>query len=472
MSNYPKKGFQVNPWMVILGLVLFLGLFLLVGAGRILVLAFPLGSVVVGIFLYLRAPVLYVGFTWWLWFLGPLIRRLIDYQSGHLTYGPWILTPLLVTLISFATLVRHFPKSYKQDGLPFILCLGSVFYGFLIALIENPANAAVNGLLSWLCPILFGFHLFINWRDYPSYRQNIQRTFLWGVLVMGAYGIWQYLVAPGWDSFWLTNIDNLTYGSPEPLKIRVWSTMMVPQAFAAVMGAGLLLLFINQGNLRFVAAGVGYLAFLLSLARAGWLNWFAGLLLLVPSLKARLQMRLIISIIVAAIIILPLTTIEPFSTVISSRFESLSLSNVEDDVSYQARSEGLNELIGPALTEFVGGGLGSKLKSGDSGIGAYDNGFLLMLFSLGWFGTIPYLGGIILLLFKLFQGSEGRFDPFASAARAIAVSSFLVQINLNAVTINAFAMVVWGFVGVGMAAHKYYLYQRICYQNPSKCQGK
>ena len=460
MSNCPTKSFQVNPWIVILGLVLFLGLFLLLGAGRILVLAFPLGSLAVGIFLYLRAPVLYVGFTWWLWFLGPLIRRLIDYQSGYLTYGPWILTPLLVTLISFTTLVRQFPKFYKQDVLPFILCLGSVFYGFLIGLIQNPANVAVNGLLSWLCPILFGFHLFVNWRDYPSYRQNWQRTFLWGVLVMGAYGIWQYLVAPAWDSFWLMNIDNLTYGSPEPLKIRVWSTMMIPQKFAAVMGAGLLLLFINQENLRFAAAGFGYLAFLLSLARTGWLNLLLGFIILVPSLKARLQIRLIISIIVAAVIILPVTTIEPFSTVISTRFESLSLSNVDNDVSYQARSEGLNELIGPALTEFVGQGLGSELKSGDSGIGAYDNGLLLMLFSLGWFGTIPYLGGIILLLLKLFQGSKGRIDTFASAARAIAISSFLVQIGLNAVTMDSFAMVVWGFVGVGMAAHKYYLYQR------------
>ena len=83
-----------------------------------------------------------------------------------------------------------------------------------------------------------------------------------------------------------------------------------------------------------------------------------------------------------------------------------------------------------------------------------------MLFSLGWFGTIPYLGGIMLLLFKLFQGSEGRFDTFAGAARAIAVSSFLVQIGLNPLTMGSFAMVLWGFVGVGMAAHKYYLYQR------------
>ncbi|MCG8363360.1 MAG: O-antigen ligase domain-containing protein, partial [Pseudanabaenales cyanobacterium] len=71
-----------------MGLVLFLALGFLIGAGRFLVLLFPLGSIVVGVFLYRRYPIFYVGFTWWLWFLGPLVRRLIDYQSGHLTYGP------------------------------------------------------------------------------------------------------------------------------------------------------------------------------------------------------------------------------------------------------------------------------------------------------------------------------------------------------------------------------------------------
>jgi len=58
----------------------FAALCVLVGAGGILRLAFPIGSFGVGTFLYLRYPVLYIGFTWWR-FLTPC-RRLIDYQSG------------------------------------------------------------------------------------------------------------------------------------------------------------------------------------------------------------------------------------------------------------------------------------------------------------------------------------------------------------------------------------------------------
>jgi hypothetical protein len=464
MPNSLPKSFQLSlqptpAWSAILGLVLFLALGLLAGAGRLLILAFPLGSLAVGAFLYQRYPVFYASFTWWMWFLGPFVRRAIDYQCGYVTPGPWNLTPMLVTGISLMTFVRYFPQFCNQEGLPFILCLGSVLYAFFVGLIYHPiSDATVLPLLAWLTPILFGFHLFVHWREYPSYRQTIQQTFLWGVLVMGVYGIWQYFVAPGWDRFWLTNVDNPTYGFPAPLKIRVWSTMMIPQSFAANMMAGLLLLFATPGNLRFPAAGVGYLVFLLSRARAAWLSWLAGLFVFLFSLKARLQMRLIISIAVAMAIVLPVTAIAPFSTVITSRLQTFS--NLAEDTSYQARLEGQNELFGRAILQFLGTGLGTKLDTTTSDIAAYDNGILLMLFTLGWFGTLPYLAGIGLLFAKLFQSSESRFDSFASAARAIAVSHFFVQIGLNPPMMGDFGMVLWGFLSLSLAAQKYYWHER------------
>ena len=399
MSNHLFKDSQHNQqpaWMAILGLSGLIGLCLLVGAGRILVPIFPFGSLVVGLFLYWRYPILYVGFAWWLWFLAPLVRRIVDYQSGHTTPGPWILAPLLVTSISAITLIRYLPKLHYRQSLPFLLSLGGVLYGFSIGLItQEVSDKTVIPLLTWSTPILFGFHLFVNWRDYPQYRQNLQRVFFWGVLVMGIYGIFQYLVAPGWDKFWLINVGNLTYGKPEPLGIRVWSTMMIPQKFAAIMTGGLLLLFVQKGSFRFLVAGVGYLAFFLTSARTAWLNWLMGLFILVASLKARLQTRIIISIIVASLLIIPLTVIEPFSTVIISRFESFS--HVEEDGSYQARLEGYNELIKPALSEFFGRGLNTKLETEHHNIAGFDNGFLVLLLSLGWFGTIVYISGIIMI---------------------------------------------------------------------------
>ena len=459
MSNYPRQDSQSKSekpaWMAILGLSLFIGLCLLIGAGRILVPIFPLGSFAVGWFLYWRYPILYAGFTWWLWFLTPLVRRIIDYQSGHSTPGPWILSSLLVTSISTITLIRYLPKLHPRNSLPFLLSLGGVCYGFLISFITKHIGIeTIIPLLTWATPILFGFHFYVNWRDYPNYSKNLQRVFFWGVLVMGIYGIFQYLVAPKWDNFWLINSGNLTYGKPEPLGIRVWSTMMIPQKFAAVMAGGLLLLFIQKGIFRFFVAGVGYLAFLLTRARTAWLNWLMGLLILIPSLKPRLQIRIISSIIIASLLIIPLTTIEPFATVINSRFESFS--DVEEDGSYNARLEGYNELIKPALSEFFGRGLNTKLETEHENIAGYDNGFLVLLLSLGWFGTTVYLSGIVMILKQLARSIQFRNDTFALTLRAISISTFFIQIPFNPFMMAEFALPLWVFASLAMASQKYH----------------
>lgn len=457
MSNYQLKHSQPNSnsaWQVILSLSGVIILCFLVGLGKVLVPIFPLGSLAVGIFLYWRHPLLYVGFTWWLWFLSPLVRRLIDYQAGYLTPGPWILSPLLVTFICAITLIKYLPKLHYRHSLPFLLSLGGVCYGFLISLITMPINGqTIIHFLIWSTPILFGFHLFVHWQDYPNYRQNLQRVFFWGVLIMGIYGIFQYLVAPGWDNFWLVTLGNRTYGKPEPLGIRVWSTMMIPQKFGVIMAAGLLILFVQKGIFRFLVAGVGYLAFVLTTIRAAWLNWLVGLLILVVSLKSRWQTRIITSIIVASLLVMPLTIIEPFASVVKERLGSFS--HVEEDGSYNARLEGYNELIQPALSEFFGRGLGTRLETENTNIAAYDNGFLVLLFSLGWFGTIIYLSGIALIFGQLLGGKHLYKDALAIALRAISISTFMVQLGFNPVMTGEFALPVWTFASLAMASEKY-----------------
>lgn len=453
--------------MAILALVAFTALGVLAHVGGALRLAYPAGCFLVGAFLYLRHSILYLGFTWWIWFLSPWVRRLIDLHSGWVDPSPVLLAPFLATLVTLVTLVRYLPKAYRQGGLPFILCLGAVFYGFLVGLInagvpteiigepQPSVTSVIVAMLNWLTPILFGFHLFVNWRHYPSYRQNLQRTFLWGVLVMGLYGVLQYMIAPEWDNFWLENQETQVFGYPEPFEIRVFSTMNSPQPFAYVIGSGLLLLFSQQGIVRFFAAGAGYLSLLLSLARSAWMGWIVSLLLLIPAFKPRLQIRLMLSLVVMALLVIPLATTEPFSEVITGRLESLF--NVQSDESYSSRAEGYNQLLGLAVTEFVGKGLGGVFNSNP--LGGNDSGILTLLFLLGWVGMIPYLSGLVLLLLKLAQPIESGMDAFVGASRAIVLGAF-VQIGLNNVMLGVFGMVLWSFLGIVLAAQRYYWHQR------------
>ena len=454
-NNSRKQGFSLTlqpqaAWIAILGLLLITALCLAAGLGRILNIIFPAGSFVVGLFLYLRYPILYVGFTWWVFFLTPFIRRVSDFRSGFTDPSPMLLAPLLVATITIITFYRNLPKAHEQGGLPFILSAMGVFYGFLVGLINGLPVPAILSLIGWVSPILFGFHLFVNWRDYPSYRQNIQRTFLWGVLVTASYGVYQYLVAPEWDRFWLIQTKLYTsMGTPAPLGLRVWSTMNAPLQFGIVMLGGNILLFIGQGNLRIPGLVIGILSILLTSVRTVWGGFIISLITLLVSLKGGFQIRLIAFILTIFLCIVPLSTVEPFSQVIQSRVTSLS--NVKDDQSAKDRANLYGTTLNLALSEVIGKGNGT-LKPIDSGI-------IELLLTFGWMGAIPYISGLFLSFYTLFHASKSNFDPFASAARAIVVG-FLPMLAGSNVIAGISGMVFWGFMGVGMAAIKYHKNQR------------
>lgn len=447
-------------WMLIQGWACLIILLLLVGGGSLLVPIFPLSTLLLGIYLYLKVPHLYVGFVWFICFVCPLIRRIIDQQSGYVTPGRWGLTAMLVACISCITLFRNLPKINRYGGFPFLLSFIAIAYSFSIGVaLDKLDSAYVVGLLEWLGPVAFSFHLFLNWREYPINQRVIKAIFVYGVLIMGVYGIFQFCTAPAWDRFYLGNIEVASFGKPYPFQIRVFSTQSSPQGFASVMMAGLLLMFGSQSNLKFVNFGVGYLSFLLSSARSAWLGWIAGIMIFFPFIKAKYQMQFIATFLVLIALLTPLTQIEPFSETIEQRFESFS--NVEDDTSLNERTEGYGEALSLAFSEILGRGLGDPGPS--TSLGSADSGILPIMFSFGWFGAVPYMGGLLLLMFQLLQNTSGGQDLFASASRAIFIGMFS-QIPLNNIYPDIFGMVMWGFLGIGLAANKYGLSSRAAAQ--------
>ncbi len=441
-------------WAAISGLILLTIVCLLLHVGGILRLLFPASAFLVAVFLYWQAPILYVGFAWWIAFLSPFVRRWVDYQSGWVDPSPVLLAPFLVLLVTLVTFIQYLPRLYHRGGLPFLLAIGAVFYALCVGLVKQSPTGAIVATLNWLTPILFGIHLFIQWQDYPRYQQNLQRVFLWGVLITGGYGIYQYLAAPEWDCFWLINTEVVAFGTPEPLGMRVFSTMNSPGPFAVVMMAGLLLLFTNRSGLRFPGVAVGYLAFLLSLVRSAWLGWVIAVISFIPTLKPKFQMQLIITVFIMAVCVLPLVTLQPFSEVIASRLSSFTTG---EDVSYAQRLQGYNEIWSQALSEMMGKGLGYTIES--NSLGSNDSGILSIFLMMGWAGAIPYFGSLFLLFVSLFYGNVARSDPFMNTARAISLGVF-AQIGLGSATAALSGVVLWGFAGIALAGQKYAFHQQ------------
>jgi hypothetical protein len=448
MKTFPLLPRPMGGWLPILGLIVISGLLIALNLGALLRLLFPAGAVMVAVLLYQRYPILYLGFTWWIWFLSPWVRRMADFSGGWQEPNPVMLTPFMVTFVCGLTLVQKLPFISVVGGVPFLLTTAGVFYGLLVGLINGATpTALVTSFLYWITPVLFGFHLFSHWREYPAYRSNIYRCFLWGVLVMGSYGILQYLVAPQWDRLWMVQSEMPVIGTPEPLQIRVFSTLNSPGPFAQVLSAGLLLLLSNNKLLQGPAALVGYLAFLLSLARSAWICWLIGILTLLQTSRVRLQMRLSMTIVIMALLVVPLTMVEPFASVISTRVQSLT--TPEEDVSYNERMDTYRRSVDLIFSQGMGSGLGVVAR--DSNL-VLDSGLLEMLFGMGWFGSIPYLLGLGLLFGQVMRRMSN--DAFINTSRSICLGTG-ITIVLGNVLIGMPGVVLWGFLSMALAGMRY-----------------
>ncbi|MGD1921074.1 MAG: O-antigen ligase domain-containing protein [Pleurocapsa sp.] len=438
-------------WTAIIGII-FLGL---VGAvpplGRFVTLLFPLASLGVGFFLYNSYPILYLGFTWWLWFLTPFVRRLADMGGVYTEPSPILLTPFLVTALCLITLYKQIPKLNRLGklGTPFILALIGLSYSFLVGTLTRTPPKLSIASLDWLTPVVFGFHIYVNWRNYPEYKRNFERVFLYGVLFVGIYGIIQYLILPQWEVNWLRNapIDSICDGGFEALKCRVYSTLNSPEPFAGFMSAGLLLLLCSTSRLCMPAQIAVYLSFLLAMVRSSWLGWAVGFLFLIFSLKEKFQIRLIAVFLAIALCIVPMTQIEQFSG-ITERFSTFS--SLESDGSASARQDTYEEVIGEALTNWLGGGLGGR---------QYDSTLLALLMNLGWVGTTFYMGGVLFLISNLFYQSASSNDAFATATRGV-VMTIIARLPLNSPLAGVQGIIFWAFLGIGVAAHRYHQHQK------------
>lgn len=416
--------------------------------GSILNYGVPLASTFIAIYLYIKTPPLYISFVFWCWVLIPVIRRISDNYSAFVNPSPILLSPYLVSLVSIITLIKYVPKSAQYKGLPFVVAFFGISYGILVGFITRKPYVVLRESMDWIIPITIGYHFVINWKQYPHYRQVIQRTFIWAVLLMGVYGIVQFLALPDWDRLWVIESDMVTAtGSPDDSGgTRVWSTMQSGEPFSAFMAAALLVLMTSRSYFALLASIPGYISFLLSLVRSGWLGWLGGFLILASSLKVKFQIRILILFSVLLLVVLPISTSDIFGDKIVGRIDTLA--NVQEDSSAAGRQKLFQDSIGGALLNVIGDGIGG---------GTRDNIILAVLFDLGWIGSIPYISGLLFLIHKVFTQKRSSDDVFISTCQAVVVTT-LIRLPVNGALMGLSGILLWGFLGLAIAAdthHKY-----------------
>ncbi|MBJ9661745.1 glucose-6-phosphate isomerase [Burkholderia gladioli] len=440
-GKQPKRRLLAEPkhWAAQAGLWTLTGLLILAHQGSILTLAFPALSIATGFWLYFRSPARYVGFVWWLWFLAPEVRRLADWSRGAYTPTSLIqIAPLAVTMICGLGLLRHYRVLAQRRGLPMLMILAGLAYAYFVGLVSAGLLAATYDLANWIYPVLIGFHIAVNARDYPEYRDVIVSTFVWGMLVMGAYGMVQFFIMPAWDVLWMVGSQMASQGEPVPYGVRVFSTMNSSGPFAFAMMGSLVFMLAATQRVRWLAGGAGFIAFMLCLVRSTWGGWVIALAVQLAKSSNRVRLRMVVGAMVLAWLSVPLLTVGPVADRLGQRLESIT--NLKDDRSYDDRNKFYASFAQTAFTDVAGEGLGatgaSTKLSSDSGelgkYGSFDSGVMNVPFVLGWPGTLLYLSGTLWLLARALRVSFGmRDDKYVAACVSLAISIFAMLVFTN-----------------------------------------
>jgi len=422
------------------------------GQAGLLRIVFPTLSLIVGGFLLWRSKPAFVGLVFWLWFITPFLGRMADFQSGWTPASPVELAPYITAGLAGLPLLASLRVLGDRKTLPYACALVAIFYGLILGITSLPLFDVFRALLNWLVPVVFGLFLYENRHLYPQFRRVIERSFLYGLLVTGAYGIYQFFVLPDWDRLWMLNVQLNSFGAVEAMKIRVFSTMNAPAIYAAVTACGLLVLFNLSGKLRLLAAACGFLGLMLTVSRASWLSLVAGGIYLVMRAGMRQRVRLAIAACACLVFLLALTQVPAVHDLLMQRIETFS--DPSQDVSFSARIVGHERAFRQIAQEPFGEGLGStdakhNTEGDDDIIGPHDSTILEFLYSLGWIGTLVYAMGLGSLAFQLMRTHNK--DSFASSAAAILVG-FAAQCLLNSVMIGILGFMVWTFASLCLAA--------------------
>lgn len=412
---------------------------------KMLTLGYLGGTTVIGAWLYLTNPGLYLGFAWWVWFISPLVRRVVDYQIGVFTppHGAFILlAPYIVTGLTIFDLPRYGRLLLRKENLPFLLCLLGVAYGYLVGIAKASPMGATVDLLNWLCPVLLGFRMVALWHQYPRHKRVTTSTFTWAVLLLGLYGVVQFFVVPPWDAMWMSASGMNSIGKPFPFEVRVFGTMDAPGPFAMFLMAGLVIMFGARGLVSKLAILPGFLAFLLTIVRGAWGGWVLAISYSAMRARSSSRKQLIGSIALALAITIPLAMTGEIGERTGARMESFS--RLGEDGSLNARTQMYQEMGAKALFNPIGEGLGGQ---------THDSGIINVLWLLGWPGGLLYLTGLFLVVKDLLLGEVT--DRFASLAGGVALS-YAALMLMATQTGGMKGCIFWSFVALVIASRRYY----------------
>lgn len=424
---------------------------LLVGAGGVARIIFPPAMVLLAAWFFIGQRKFYFDFVLWCWFLSPFLRRVMDYQAGWQDPSFVLLTPYLVTMVAPLLGVRSITDRTAQESTPYVLALIAIACGVAFGLFQGSPSAIATPLIDWMVPVFFAWWLASTTdKDRADVLSSVERSFFAGVLVMGVYGVIQYVVAPPWDTNWLiqlsANADVNSMGSPEPFGLRVFSTLNSAGVLALVLACGLLILVQSRRKLAPVAAVVGSVSLLLTLGRSAWLTLAIGLILLLILMPWKV-IRVVAIPGLAVFMVFSVASLGTARDVIGDRFSSFK--RLQEDASAGDRMSGAIRAGQLLLNQPQGYGLGvpEDLIANDGSFSLNDNGLANGFLALGLLPGLLYFGCLAFLLVQSCRNLQQK--PPGIRVAAVAAVAIAAQLPLDTVYLGPTGVLLWMFSTLG-----------------------
>lgn len=417
-------------------------------------LAYPVVALCGALILVRRRPDAYLEFILWMWLLTPGVRRIVDYAGGWNPVSPVMLAAPLATLAAAPLVLRRWGALPPRQARPLRIVMVIVAYAAALGAVRNGIGASIADALLWTSPLVLAFYVLAQQTHQADFTTALRRVAVLAALLLGAYGVFQYIAIPPWDAYWMQNAPLNSIGSPEPFEVRVFSTLNSAGPFGTVM-AVLLLIIASAGRAarsgwRQVALLVGLAGLGLSSARTGWLVLIVGMAVIL--LLGRAQSRAGVVWVVTGMALF-LAVGGPLSAVVIDRAEESRV--ISEDDSFQARTN-LYASFGPVvLANPVGAGLGATgvaTKVGNTGqlgaLGNLDSGLLSALHTFGLTGGLVYLSVVGWQTFVLLRAAWSRGSPVVILAATVtpALAGQLLSGGLTGVI----GLLFWLFWALGM----------------------
>lgn len=416
--------------------------------------AFPVVAVATCLLLLRRrGPQAYLEFTLWLWLVTPMVRRIVDDASRYHEASTVMLAPPLCALAVLPVVVRARRRAYRDVHLLFGVAALVLLYGAAVGALRTGPPAAAGAALNLLAPLVLGAFVLTCSLDRQVLLRLLQRVAVAGCLLLGGYGIVQYLVLPDWDAAWIRDSGIGSVGRAEPLEVRVFGTLNTAGPFGQVMVVLLLITLGTQSvaaRLKALVVTVALVAIGLSLVRAAWIALLLGIVLLVAS--RRLPAGRVVAG-AAALTALLLVAGGPITGAITDRASQTAEAGVQDN-SLGDRLEFQAGIAPQTLRDVVGQGLGSagvasRLAGSDASVvTSFDSGLFETLFTLGSVPGLMLLAALVTSAARCWRRVRRESAEHAFlAAPFLALIAGLVFTNIFAGVYGVCLWVLAGFLG-------------------------